>query len=55
MMISTKNSAVPMAMATLPRTSGTGIPIVATMDIHTRICTTAIAMTTPITALPRRT
>lgn len=38
------------AMATLMRASGMGMPTATTMDIHTRICTMAIAMATPTIA-----
>lgn len=48
MRISTKDTAMPMAMATLMRASGMGIPTVTNMDIHMRICT--MAMATPMRA-----
>lgn len=50
MKISTMATA--MAMATLMRASGTGMPTATTMDIHMRICTMAIAiaMVTPTIA-----
>jgi hypothetical protein len=46
MKISTMDTAMPMAMATLTRASGMGILTVTTMDIHTRICTMVIAVAT---------
>lgn len=48
MKISTMDTAMPMAMATLTRASGMDIPTVTTMDIHMRIYTMAIAMATPM-------
>lgn len=50
MKISTMDTAMPMAMATLTRASGMDIPTVTTMDIHMRIYTMAIAMATPMRA-----
>lgn len=48
MKISTMATA--MAMATLMRASGMGMPTATTMDIHGRMCTMAIAMATPTIA-----
>lgn len=50
MRISTTDTAMPMATATLTRASGMGIPTVTTTDIHTRICTMAIVTATPMRA-----
>lgn len=50
MRIFTMDTVMPMAMATLTRASGTGIPTVTNMDIHMRICTMAIAMANPMRA-----
>lgn len=50
MRISTTDTAMPMATATLTRASGMGIPTVTTTDIYTRICTTDIVTATPMRA-----
>lgn len=50
MRISTMDTAMPMAMATLMKASGMGIPTVMTTDIHMRICTMTIATATPMRA-----
>lgn len=50
MRISTMDTAMPMAMATLMRASGTGTPTATTMDIHMRACTMVTAMATPTRA-----
>lgn len=50
MRISTTDTAMPMATATLMRASGMGIPTVTTTDIYTRICTMDIVTATPVRA-----
>lgn len=50
MRISTMDTAMLMAMATLTRASGMGIPMVMITDIHMRICTMATAMAIPMKA-----
>lgn len=50
MRISTTDTAMPMATATLTRASGMGIPTVTTTDIYTRICTMDIVTATPVRA-----
>lgn len=44
------DTAMLMAMATLTRASGMGIPMVMITDIHMRICTMATAMAIPMKA-----
>lgn len=48
--ISTMDTAMPMAMATLMRASGMGMPTATIMNIYMRICTMDIAMVTPMIA-----
>lgn len=52
MRISTTDTAMPMATATVMRASGMGTPTVTTTDIHMRVCTMAIVTATPMRASP---